>query len=500
MRRFLSTLSAVSFLYLAVATTGPLLMLNNLLSRYDRMSYRSGHAPLIRRFLPRRPATYLGPLLPLCAVGVLELCEAIRRTDIAPAAYDAICVASVIIGLALAEVYAVCIRRETFIAAFEPWLLPPGYAPLGAKPARVADRRLQHIARIQYVYCVPLVATGMLVEIYDAVPAWLTASAFFAKYLLLASLDFEAYFHWDIHCRVLDLPARPRLAATWRAAADWLTGPMIGALPHFYRTEHLVVHHPENAGPDDIHSPLPYDRTRTIEFCVFGLHTCISMLTGYAVLTHRRCRGRSRIRLSGAIIAYWLAVAALTAPGRLLGYWLIAAVLHRAINAALAQYLWHGLCNQANPRNPKASTILWLPTDHLTGGNDPGAADDVPDLGTDWAFYDNYHLIHHLHPRAHFTDYPALLRKEIPELLATGCVVLSLARYDHFIADCWTGDLDAIATALVTPIPTPQHRQFLQSRLAAMPSHRSPAARASQGRLGTAANKVLTWCYVHTAG
>lgn len=484
----LSTFLPALTLVFSVAAIGPLMIINSLLWRYDRLSYAAAHAPWIRRLLPRRPAAYVGPLLPLYSVAVLELRDA---------AAEAI---AVVVGLALAEVYAVCLRRETYIAAFEPWLLPPDYKPLGARPGRIADRRLQHIARIQCVYCVPLLAVGIILDVHDPAASWVTACAFFAKYVPLSSLDFAAYFHWDIHCRVLDLPDRPRLAAAWRAAADWLTGPMIGYLPNFYRTEHLIVHHPENAGPEDIHSPLPYDRRRAVEFCVYGFRTCISMLTAWAVLTHRRCHRRQRASLLRGVLVYWFAVLMLIVlGGRLAAFWLIAAVLHHALNAALAQYVWHGLCDPSNPRHPKASTILWLPAEHLSAGTDLELGIDVPELGTDWAFYDNYHLIHHLHPRAHFAEYPELLRKEVPELLRSGCVVLRLERYDRFIEDCWSGNLAGIASGLVTTIPQQDRRAFLEARLAALPSHRSRAASVSEGRLGSAVNTVLTRCYLRTA-
>jgi hypothetical protein len=481
-----------------VVVTFPLLILIELIGRYDRSSY-GRHAPVIRRILPRRYATYLAPVLPLYALVppyVLGLADSSHGEGLLRVLMWAALALTV---LALAEVYSVCLHREAYIAAFEPWSLAAGYTPLGAPPRRFADRRLQHLARVQLVYCVPLVITASTVGPGTGLLSCLTLFLFLIKYLAPAWIDFEAYFHWDMHCQVLDLDGRPLLTSFWRTLSDWVMGPMIGSLPRFYATEHLVIHHPENAGPDDIHSPLPYDRSRVLEFCVFGLKTCFIMLTSGKVAFHRRCRGSRQALLVLGMTAFWAVTVYLVVMDRFLGYWLIGAALYRAVNTAKAQYVWHGLSDPSNPRHPKASTILWLPQEHLVAALDSDAphaegsapATEVPSFGTDWAFYDNYHLIHHLHPRAHFTEYPELLRRTVPGLLDWGCVVMKLSAYDTFVFDCWSGNYERIAQGLVTPMDKDLRPSFIRERLAPLPGHRSYSAALCQGRFGQAVDSAL---------
>ncbi|MFF5858941.1 hypothetical protein ACFY8B_25495 [Streptomyces sp. NPDC012751] len=481
----------------------PLLILIELIGRYDRFSY-GRHAPLIRKVLPWRTTGRLAPLLPLCALlppYVPHAAEGLPGDGVLRWAAVAALAGT---ALGLAEVYSVCLHREAYIAAFEPWSLPADYRPLGAPPERFADRRLQHLARVQFLYCVPLVGTAAVVGPRTGWLSDVVILLFLVKYLAPAWIDFEAYYHWDMHCQVLGLRGRPWLSTVWRALSDCVMGPVIGALPRFYATEHLVVHHPENAGPDDIHSPLPYDRTRILEFCLFGLKTCLILLTSGTVAFHRRCRGSRRVLLVLGITGFWAVTGYLIAADRLLGYWLVGAALYRAVNTAKAQYVWHGLSDPDNPRHPKAGTILWLPREHLVAALDhepphrepPGAegvphSTEVPEFGTDWAFYDNYHLIHHLHPRAHFTAYPELLRRSVPGLLDWGCVVMRLSAYESFVLDCWTGDFERLARGLVTPMDEDRRVPFLRERLAPLPGHRSYSAALCEGRVGRAVDAAL---------
>ncbi|WP_158771728.1 fatty acid desaturase [Streptomyces sp. NRRL S-340] len=481
-----------------VVVTFPLLILIELIGRYDRFSY-GRHAPVIRRFLPWRLTTYLAPLLPLYALVPPYVLGLAHSWPGGGPLRAVVWAALAVPALALAEVYSVCLHREAYIAAFEPWSLAAGYAPLGAPPRRFADRRLQHLARVQLLHCVPLVLAASTVGPATGLLSCVTLFLFLIKYLAPAWIDFEAYFHWDMHCQVLDLRGRPLLTAFWRALSDWVMGPMIGSLPRLYATEHIVIHHPENAGPDDIHSPLPYDRSRVLEFCVFGLKTCFILLTSGKVAFHRRCRGSRKALLVLGVTAFWAVTAYLVVMDRFLGYWLIGTALYRAVNTAKAQYVWHGLSDPADPRHPKASTILWLPREHLVAAldGDPthaqGAepATEVPSFGTDWAFYDNYHLIHHLNPRAHFTEYPELLRRTVPGLLDWGCVVMRLSAYDTFVLDCWSGNFERVAQSLVTPMDKDLRPAFIREGLAPLPGRRSYSAALCEGRVGRAVDSAL---------
>ena len=46
---------------------------------------------------------------------------------------------------------------------------------------------------------------GLIIRPGDALVEWILFFAFVSKYLAPAWVDYEAYFHWDMHCRVLEL-------------------------------------------------------------------------------------------------------------------------------------------------------------------------------------------------------------------------------------------------------------------------------------------------------
>lgn len=453
---------------LAVAVALPTLVLARLLVRYDILS-RGTHASAVRRALPRRLAAWTVPALPLLALTAPALPSA---SDGAPA--TAAFGLWVICVLAAAEVYSVCFHREAWIAAFEPWHIPDDARPLGGPAPRHDDLRLHHLVRVQILYAAPAVLAACAAGRGSVVASGATL-LFAAKFVAHASSDYEVFYHWHLHCRVLDVVGRPRLSRAVEAVVVWALGPLHGYLPNVYRAEHLLSHHPENGGTGDVHSPLRYSRTSLLEFAVYALDTTASLLTGHRIVRHRRCRPRMRRAVVAGVCAYWAVVLALAASGRLLAVWLVVAAVHRGVTATRSQYVWHAFVDQARPRDPVATTMLWVSVpegasdaERLAAATTPRPP--VPPAGTDWAFFDNHHLIHHLHPRAHYSEYPALLEREVPRLVANGAMVLDLGHLYTFASDCWGGDAERLRTTVVTP----SDAEVLRARLAPARACRSP--------------------------
>lgn len=473
----------------------PTLTLAHVLVRYDQLSYR-GHAAHLRRILPRRPFALLGPLVALYALAAGYLIERPASTST---------VGFVVVGLVLAEVYSVCLHREAWIAAFEPEWIASGATPLGGPPAATDDRRLHHLARTLTSHCLVLAIVGLAIDIRADPVAALIASLFMAKCFAHGASDYEVFFHWHMHCDVMRIRGRPRLTRVWEFIADWGLGPLNGYVPHVYRANHLLIHHPENSGPGDIHSPLPYNRASYLEFSAFALRMCGSLLLATDLAFHRRCRRQHRRAVLAGVAIYWLGVSILLAHGRLLGLWLVILVFHRGVSAARSQWVWHGLIDPAQPDSPVRTTIMWVPNaswweDLVAAGRTRSGAEPatkwheeahVPAAGTDWAFYDNHHLLHHLFPRTHYRRFPQLLARHAVNLHKARASVVDLAGLERFAFNCWSNNIDELSKVVLTGTKGPDRTALITQRLKPSHEHRASIAPLCTSHLGRKLDRRL---------
>ena len=506
----LRTLGRTVTLASGVAICLPVLTISRFLILYDRFS-RKRHAAAVRRAIPWKRSAWVAAL-PLFVL-TWPLVAHAHGNDVARAL---LWCAWLTIAVALAELYSVCLHREAWIAAFEPWFLPEGIQPLGARPPTVSDRRLHYLVRVQLGYCVAPVSAGLILGWDIPAPVILGATLFMAKFFGHASNDYEVFYHWNLHLNVLNMPSAPRRSRVVVLLLDFFLGPLHGYVPHIYRAEHLLIHHPENSGPADVHSPSPYRRTGFLEFCAFALHTTASSLFGARIVTHRRCRRNTRRAVLAGVAIHWLVIAALLGTGRLLGVWMLFLTVHRAVSVARSQYEWHAFIDSSRPRDPIGSTIMWVYGAErweslLNAGSDTSAsperpatatdllprepprgsaADNVPVPSADWAFYDNNHLLHHLYPRAHYLDYPDLLKRRIHDIAAKGAVVMDLKALDTFAYDCWSGNIDRLSAALLAPSEA-DRAKFVKERLEPDPAIRSPYGALCDLAFARAADRIL---------
>ncbi len=411
---------------------------------YDSLSYRR-HSQLIRKIIPWRFGI-VGAFTPVLAC---VLCGSPRQSPILGLGLFAV-------ALLAAEVYSVCFHRESYVAAFEPHWIAIDARPLGARPARPQDRRLHYLIRTQVIFLLPLIAAGIVVTLNHSWTAWIVFFCFVAKYVPPAWVDYEAYFHWDMHCNILRMNRGVRFEMLWRQICEYGLGVAVGSMPRLYSTEHLIIHHPSNAGPKDIHSPLPYRRSSPAEFLFYMWKTIYILATGAGVVFHKRCSSKQRSLLAISITLFYLVAGALILLGSPLGWWILLVIVYRGANTAKAQYIWHGLHNGSGSSSPLATTILWLPPklplpsdDGETRHPEDGFEDLTPQFGSDWAFFDNYHLVHHLHPKAHFSEYPLLLQKALPRIEEFGSPVLALSEYSSFFSDLMLSRFDKVAASFI---------------------------------------------------
>lgn len=414
------------------------------IDKYDALSF-GGHASGIRKALPWR-ISRVAAALPIITAALA------RVLPDNPFAM----VGVVLLSLLLAEVYSVCLHRESYIAAFEPWEIPYSAKPLGQLPYRPADRRLQYMIRIhsQYVFCLAVAGVIAHFNIVSAAVVLL----FVAKFVPPAWIDYEAYYHWDMHTRILRMRHGLRVEQLWRLISEVVLSPAVGSLPWFYSTEHLLVHHRANGGPSDVNSVSGLDRTSPTVFAAFQVRTIWRLASTLHVIRRPQCNRLARAKLAGGFVIYWgIAALALTfAP--VLSIWLLLAVLYRGHNTAKAQYIWHGLQSSVS-HNPTATTTLWVPPHRptLVGCDVVEMAESVdgPQPDGEWGYFDNYHLLHHLHPRAHFLDYPRLIAEDDERIRSAAAAVLSLEGYESFFDNLMLVRLATVLEVFVEPKLSP---------------------------------------------
>lgn len=189
-------------------------------------------------------------------------------------------------------------------------------------------------------------------------------------------------------------------------------------------------------------------------------------------------------------MVFWGAVAVLMYAGSMLGPALVLFAVLQAVSVAQDQLVWHGLIDPKAPASIMSNTIQWI------GDSTTSVADDVPRAShgreldparsdIDWAFFDNFHLIHHLFPSRHFTEYRNLFDRKSAEICEARAAVFPLSYMPRFLGDMWRGDLDRMAAEMISGMTKQQCRELLHCRVAPVPavgrafpllSTRSPAA------------------------
>lgn len=344
---------------------------------------------------------------------------------------------------------------------------------------RHSDIRLHRLLEVHLIYAIaPIIATAAVS--WREPTAAILAILYPLRYLAYAldMYDFEAVVHWHMHTRSLLVRDRPSASAFVNFAMNYIVGPLNGYVPRLYEIEHMRLHHRYDSGPGDPYSPMPFRRTSLVEFSWFAMFVTLADMTGLALVTERRLSWRWRRLAFLNAVGYWLIVGVLLASDRPLGILLpLFAMLH-GLDQAKSQYKWHGLPDADNPEDPLGNTILWVASETAWREMSdrqvvPSASNADDTSGRDWTYFDNYHLIHHLYPSAHFDRYVDLLRQRAPEIVAAGGIVMTLPTIASSAFKMWSGDIEGLEKALITePAEGLDKRELIRRRLEPVPQVR----------------------------
>jgi len=251
----------------------------------------------------------------------------------------------------------------------------------------------------------------------------------------------EIVDHTDIHnsvfrCRRDRTTSDKAIVWIMRNCWTYVLAPLCLRVPHFYRVQHLYVHHVENNGLSDNGSTLPYDRASFVDFCKLAFKLGISLSSAVDVSLYLLRRNKRRpFRQLWVGMLLWYGGLALVA----IVHWEAAIImigtrfLGGGISAARTAFSWHGLIDMDEPENIyKNTTNAYLADGH-------------------GAFGSALHVEHHINPGSHWSDLQMRARANENQHVAFEAVELWGFGWfgNYFLAAVWMKRFDLIASYCV---------------------------------------------------
>lgn len=272
---------------------------------------------------------------------------------------------------------------------------PVGNPDIAAVEAALADRRM--------AWALPLLNDPRDLEFVRLIAGCLLVVAFggglfftgpwlpwlVLPYWIFVGSGFMDRFILMLHCT----SHRPLFKQRYRALnqiVPWLLGPFFGETPESYFVHHMGMHHPENNLQDDLSTTLPYRRDRFLDWLKYLF---IFLTTGLLTLGryhHRKGNARLLRRLvlgEGAWICAVILLCALNWKATL-AVLVIPTLIVRTLMMA-GNWAQHAFVDAADPANPYRNSITCIHSRYNRR-----------------CFNDGYHILHHLKPRTHFSEYP----------------------------------------------------------------------------------------------
>lgn len=186
----------------------------------------------------------------------------------------------------------------------------------------------------------------------------------------------------------------------------FFTGMFYGALPYSYPMAHNKIHHAYDNDLDDVHTNLDLDRSKPISFIYYlprfalywaGISPAILFAQkGQWTFFKKNCFGMAI--MYAVWYFFWNKAGAMFTI-----YFVMYPFIESVVFFGGISYLWHAWCDPKDINNPYV--------DSMTIVN-----------GQDNIFNEDFHVVHHTKPMAHWTEYPTLYeeyKKEYQKYNAT---------------------------------------------------------------------------------
>lgn len=245
---------------------------------------------------------------------------------------------------------------------------------------------------------------------------------FFALGFAFTGTAQETTDHSDMHNNLF---ARRHLPRGGARLVFWLTNKYLRLVlnvfslrpPHFYRAQHLYIHHVENNGVRDTQTTVLHDRTSFFDFCRYCLRLALSWTFAvdvYAYLRRKRNLRQCRLLLVGMLAWYGvLVLIALHNPAAAVFFF----VYRFLSGVVLAQNInfWHALADPDYPEDLYKNSLNLVPDLPVTAG------------------MAEMHVLHHERSSAHFVRVINFADEQHQRWQAAGALSFSIAAAEPVI-------------------------------------------------------------------
>jgi fatty acid desaturase len=180
----------------------------------------------------------------------------------------------------------------------------------------------------------------------------------------------------------------------------WFVGLFFGAVPYSYPMAHNKIHHAYDNDLDDVHTNLDLDRSTGFKAFVYYMPRFALYWAGITpaikfyqkrqwAFLQKMCLGMAV--LYGLWALSWRGIGA----GFTLAY-LMFPFTESVVFFGGISYLWHALCDPRDLNNPYVTSVTII-------------------RGQDNIWNEDFHVVHHTKPSAHWTDYPKHYEDDIDE-------------------------------------------------------------------------------------
>jgi hypothetical protein len=254
--------------------------------------------------------------------------------------------------------------------------------------------------------------------------------------LLLIQFPHDLADHVNIHTRIF----QPKIGASegvkklLRALQfyfEYVLALLVARAPHYYRVQHVYVHHVEDNGPLDSQTTAPLDRASFLDFSRHAFKQGLDLVGGMSIYRYLRAKGKARqIRdLVRGLIVWWAIVIGVAIVNPVGAGILFISRFFGGNMQSLVAFWQHGLVDHEHPLDAHGNSTNYVGPEHGNLGND-------------------YHVEHHARPGRHWAAYYEDYSKEANSANGHRAVVMQKETFSPltFVAALWRRDYAAIAS------------------------------------------------------
>jgi fatty acid desaturase len=281
------------------------------------------------------------------------------------------------------------------------------------------------------------------------VSVWYVAPVYFALLMGVVLDRFTLMLHFTSHRQLFNKDYKGL-----NHVIPWLLGPFFGQTPNTYFAHHMGMHHREENLPDDLSSTMRFTRNRITHWLRYYFRFLLIGLPELTLYFYKRKNWKLFGRVLVGEGAYWsvVGVGLWLRPEAALVVFVIPLVLMRTL-MMMGNWTQHSFISQEHPEDPFQSSITCINTRYNSR-----------------CFNDGYHILHHIKPRAHWTEHPVEFEKALPEYGAHDAIVFDGVDYFQIWLNMMLGRWGYLADKFVhlEGAPTRNKQEviaFLQSRV-----------------------------------